>query len=99
MFLLIMLYPEMVFIEDDVSIVQGTTIAAHTTAPDCFNGIIQRKVAPLHIKHHAMVLHQCYHFTRVKIGEYAIIELVVWCRKMFLHLLCSSSIGQKRSKF
>ncbi|MFY9143998.1 MAG: acyltransferase [Bacteroidales bacterium] len=89
-------YPEMVFIEDDVSIVQGTTIVAHTTAPDCFNGIIQRKVAPVHIKHHAMVSINATILPGVKIGEYAIIGACSLVQKDVPAFTMFSSIGQKK---
>ena len=67
-------YPEMIFIEDYVGINQGTTLLAHTNVRHCFEGLIECKVSPIHIKHHALVSINSTILQGVVIGEYAVVS-------------------------
>lgn len=67
-------YPEMIFIEDYVGINQGTTLLAHTNVRSCFEGLIECKATPVHIKNHAVVAINSTVLPGVEIGEYAIVS-------------------------
>ena len=67
-------YPEYIYIEDYVTINQGTTLLAHNNVFACFEGLIECKVAPIHIKHHALVSINSTVLSGVEIGEYAVIS-------------------------
>lgn len=67
-------YPEMIFIEDYVAINQGATLLAHTNVRHCFEGLIECKVSPIHIKHHALVSINSTILQGVVIDEYAVVS-------------------------
>ena len=63
-----------IFIEDYVAINQGTTLLAHTNVRSCYEGLIECKVSPIHIKHHALVSINSTILQGVVIGEYAVVS-------------------------
>lgn len=67
-------YPEMIYIEDYVGINQGSSLLAHTNVYSCFEGLIDCRVAPVHIKHHALVSINSTILVGVTLGEYSIVS-------------------------
>ena len=67
-------YPEYIYIEDYVGVSQGVTLLSHINVRECFNGIIECKVQPIHIKEYALISVNSTILPGVEIGEYAIVS-------------------------
>jgi acetyltransferase-like isoleucine patch superfamily enzyme len=67
-------YPEMVFIEDNCAVNQGTTIIAHTNALSSFKDIVNCQVNPVVIKSGSMVAINCTILPGVRIGVHSIVS-------------------------
>lgn len=67
-------YPEMIYIEDYVAVNQGSTLLAHTNVYSAFEGLINCRVAPIHIEQHALISINSTVLVGVTIGQYAIVS-------------------------
>ena len=67
-------YPEYIYIEDYAGVNQGVVLLAHTNVRSCFRGLIECKVAPVVVRHHAVVSINSIVLPGIEIGEYAIVS-------------------------
>lgn len=67
-------YPEYIYIEDYAGVNQGVTLLAHTNMHAGFKGLIECKVAPVVVRHHAVVSINSIVLPGVEIEEYAIVS-------------------------
>jgi acetyltransferase-like isoleucine patch superfamily enzyme len=68
------LYPEYIYIEDEVSVNTGTMLLAHFNPLIRFKPVLQAKVSPIIIKEGAMIAVKCVILPGVVIGESAIVS-------------------------
>lgn len=66
-------YPELVFIEDEAGVAQGTTIIAHTNAGATFEDIVPNIASPVVLRKHALCAINTILLPGADIGEYSII--------------------------
>lgn len=67
-------YPEFIFIEDNVSIVNETTILTHVNPYEHFRGIIESRVVPVVVEEGAWIGAKCILTAGAHIGKYSIVS-------------------------
>lgn len=68
------LYPEFVFIEDNVGLNANSMILTHFNAPERFAGALSADVKPVVLHKNSMIAVRCTIMPGVTIGEYAVVS-------------------------